>query len=68
MDIRQISKRFSFIKNMKPENREYLLDRLRMKKIPKGFIMVGDQGDCKGVPLVAKGILRLFKVRTTAVK
>mgnify|MGYP000849113380 CR=1 FL=1 len=62
MDIRQISKRFSFIKNMKPENREYLLDRLRMKKIPKGFIMVGDQGDCKGVPLVAKGILRLFKV------
>ena len=44
MDIRQISKRFSFIKNMKPENREYLLDRLRMKKIPKGFIMVGDQG------------------------
>lgn len=65
MDKIQYLKNFTFIDGMEPEYREFLLNTLIIKRIPKGFVMVGDQGRCKGIPLVTKGNLRLFKVSDT---
>ncbi|HBN82609.1 MAG TPA: hypothetical protein DDZ89_02095 [Clostridiales bacterium] len=62
MDKKGYLKEFTFIEGMDPKNRNYLMDALIIKRLPKGFVMVGDQGNCKGIPLVTKGNLRLFKI------
>lgn len=62
MDKKSYLKNFRFIEDMDPENRDLLIKSIIIKRIPKGMVMLGNHGNCKGVPLVTKGNLRLFRV------
>ncbi len=62
MDKYKLLSKFDFISRMEKNNSDILVNSIVFKKIPLGMIIFGDNGNCKGVPLIVQGNLRLFRV------
>jgi len=57
-DLRQ----FAFYGRMSEADQKLLRDTVLRKELEKGQIIFGDNQSCTGIPLVAKGTLRLFRI------
>ena len=54
--------KFPFYKQMSDAHKSILRDGVLKKQLAEGQIMMGDNDHCKGIPLVIKGQLRLFRI------
>ncbi len=53
---------FPFYDSMDGKDLDKLVAYAGLRKLPKGQLMMGDNGRCNGVPLLLSGTLRLFRV------
>lgn len=53
---------FEFYEKMDGADKALLKDTVLKKELSQGQIMTGDNSQCNGVPMVAKGRLRLFRI------
>jgi len=53
---------FPFYDTMDSKDLDKLVTFCVMRKLPKGQLMMGDNGRCNGVPLLLSGAIRLFRV------
>ncbi len=54
--------RFPFYAAMREEDKKLLRESLIRRDIPQGQILMGDNTRCNGIPMVVKGLLRLFRI------
>ena len=55
-------KKFPFYDKIDEQSLEKLVNYSVERKLPKGQLMMGDNGRCNGVPLILSGTMRLFRV------
>jgi CRP/FNR family transcriptional regulator len=60
--MKDIFEKFGFYLKMNEADKKLLRDTALKKELDKGQIMTGDNTRCNGVPMVAKGSLRLFRI------
>ncbi len=53
---------FPFFEDLNSQDMDKLTTYSVLRKLPKGQLMMGDNGRCNGVPLLLSGTLRLFRV------
>jgi CRP/FNR family transcriptional regulator len=54
--------RFPFYADMKESDMTFLKNAVIRKEMSKGQIMMGDNNQCTGIPMVMRGRLRLFRI------
>ncbi|MFO7611179.1 MAG: Crp/Fnr family transcriptional regulator [Clostridia bacterium] len=57
-----LADKFDFVREMKPDEFEYLKKNIMYKEIKKDQMIFGTHDRCESIPLVIRGQLRLFRV------
>lgn len=59
---RSVYNKFSFYEDMREEDKKLLRESVIRKDFGKGQIMMGDNNQCNGIPMVMSGRLRMFRI------